>query len=131
MSNGTMSFLSKCWGGRATDRFIIQNCDFLQLVEHGDLMLADRGFDRADDLGVFGASLEVPPYTRGKQQLSLQEVEHSKRLSKVRIHIERVRDAPKNKYTILQSTLPINLIKHKSDTDYANIDKILTVCAAL
>ena len=94
-------------------------------------MLADRGFDTADDLGVFGAHLEVPPFTRGKQQLSLQEVERSKRLSKVRIHIERVIGVLKNKYTILQSTLPINLIKHKSDTDYANIDKILTVCAAL
>ena len=61
--NGAISFLSKCWGGRATDKFIIQNCGFLQLVEHGDLMLADRGFDIADDLGVFGTSLEVPPYT--------------------------------------------------------------------
>ena len=94
-------------------------------------MLADWRFDIADDLGVFGARLEVPPFTRGKWQLSLQEVERSKRLSKVRIHIERVIGALKDKYTILQSTLPINLIKHKFDTDYANIDKILTVCAAL
>ena len=71
--NGAISFLSKCWDGRATGKFLIQNCGFLHLVEHGDLMLADRGFDIADDLGVFGASLEVPPYTRGKQQLSCKQ----------------------------------------------------------
>ena len=61
----------------------------------------------------------------------MQEVEYSKKLSKVRIHVERVIGLIKNKYTILQSTLPISLIKHKCDSDYANIDKILTVCAAL
>ena len=82
-----------------------------------------------DDLSVFGARLEIPSFTRGKQQLSLQEVEYSKRLSKVRIHVERVIGLFKNKYTILQSTLPISLLKHKCDLDYANIDKILTVCA--
>ena len=61
----------------------------------------------------------------------MEEVEYLKKLSKVCIHVERVIGLIKNKYTILQSTLPINLIKHKCDSDYANIDKMLTVCAAL
>lgn len=47
---------------------------FLQLIEHGDLILA---VSIADDLGVFGASLVVPSFTKGKQQLILQEVELS------------------------------------------------------
>ena len=53
--NGAISFLSKCWGGRATDKAITQKSGFLNLVEHGDVILADRGFDVADDLWVFGA----------------------------------------------------------------------------
>lgn len=61
----------------------------------------------------------------------MQEVEYSKRLSKVRIHIERVIGEMKNRFTILQGTLPINLVKHKGDLKFANIDKVLTVCAAL
>ena len=93
--------------------------------------MADRGFNIADDLGVFDASLVVPSFTKGKQQLTLQKVELSKSLSKVNIHIERVIGILKNKYSILQSTLLINIVKHKYDTDYANIDKILTVCADL
>ena len=61
--NGGISFLSKCWGGRATDKFSTQNFGFRQLVENRDFTIADRGFDIADDLGVFGACLEVPPFT--------------------------------------------------------------------
>ena len=42
---GAISFLSKCWGGRATDKFITMNSGFLGLLEHGDVVLADRVFD--------------------------------------------------------------------------------------
>lgn len=108
-----------------------QNSGFLRLIDHGDVILADRGFDISDDLTIYGARLEIPAFTRGKKQLSLQEVEYSKRLSKVRNHIKRVIGLLKNKYTILQSTLPISLLKHKHDSEYANIDRILTVYAAL
>ena len=128
---GAITFLSQCWGGRATDKHITQNSGFIQLLDHGDVVLADRGFDITDDLGIFGVKLEIPSYTRGKKQLSLQDVEHSKRISKVRIHVERVIGLLKNKYTILQGILPVCLIKHKYDTEHANIDKILVVCSAL
>lgn len=86
------------------------------------------GFNIAEDLGVYGASLEIPAFTRGKKQLSLREVEYSQRLSKVRIEVEQVIGLLKNKYTLLH---PITLLKHKTDSEYANTDKILTVCAAL
>ena len=41
-SCGAISFLLKCWSGRATDRCITQNSGFLRLIDHGDLILADR-----------------------------------------------------------------------------------------
>ena len=105
--HGAITFLSKCWGGRATDKCITEQSGFLRLLDPEDVILADRGFDIADDLRIYGARLELPSFTRGKKQLSLEEVEHSKRLSKVRIHVERVIGLLKNKYTILQSILPI------------------------
>ena len=58
-------------------------------------------------------------------------MEYSKKVAKVRIHVERVIGLLKNKYTILQGTLPITLLKHKDDTDYAFLDQMLTVCCAL
>ena len=102
---------------------------FLHHIEPGDLVLADRGFNIAEDLALYGAKLEIPAFTKGKKQLS-QEVEYSQRLAKVRIHVERVIGLLK-KYTILQSVLPVSLIKHTGDEEYATIDRILTVCASL
>ena len=60
-----------------------------------------------------------------------REVELSKQLSMVRTHVERIIGLLKNKYTLLKGPIPVNLLKHKSDTDVANTDKILVVCSAL
>ena len=128
---GTISYLSHCWGGRVSDKNITQESSFLSLLEPGDTVLADRGFTLSEDIAIHGASLEIPAFTRGKQQLSQEDAEKSKQLSKVRIHVERVIGLLKNRYTILKGTLSIKLIKHKEDTKVANIDKLLTVCSAL
>ena len=127
---GAVIFVSKCWGGRVSDRHLTVHSGFLNKLSHGDLVLADRGFDIADDLALVGASLAIPPFTRGKPQLSQREVETSRALSRVRIHVERAIGRMKN-FKILQSTLPIKLIKRPREADYTTIDKILVVCAAL
>ena len=107
------------------------NSDFLRLLEYGDIVLADHGLDIADDIAVHGTTLIIPYSTRGKKQLSLQEVECSQKMAKVRIHVERVIGLLKNKYTIFQGTLPITFLKRKHDTDTAFVDKVLIVCSAL
>ena len=104
---------------------------FLRLLEPGDVILADRGFDVDVDIALHQAKLEIPSFTRGKKQLSIQEVEHSKRIAKVRIHVERVIGLLKNKFTILQSILPLCVLKVKSDTNTAFIDRMLVACCAL
>ena len=63
------------------------------------------------------AEVKTPPFTKGKKQLEKQEVDWSRELSIVRIHVERVIGTLKQKYTILQGTLPISLI---SDADEDN-----------
>ena len=101
------------------------------LLEPGDVILADRGFTIAEDIAIHGAKLEIPSFTRGKGQLSQREVELSKQLSAVQIHVERVIGLLKNKYRILKGPLPVNMLKHKGDITVANIDKIWVVCASL
>ena len=93
-------------------------------------MLADRGFDITDELALHGASLAIPSFTKGKDQLSQAEVETSRQLSRIRIHVERAIGRLKN-YGLLSSTLPISLLKRATDVNYATIDKILITCAAL
>ena len=127
---GAITFISKCWGGRVSDKHITIHSGFLKHLINGDQVLADRGFDIAEELALQGATLAIPPYTKGKQQLSQREVEESRRLSRVRIHVERAIGRMKT-YKLLHTTFPITLIKRPQDTSYATIDKILIVCAAL
>ena len=50
---GTISFISKGWGGRASDKCVTENSGFLSKLLPGDVVLADRGFDIADLLGLY------------------------------------------------------------------------------
>ena len=83
---GSISFLSKCWGGQVSDKQLTQESNFFSYLEPGDVVLADRGFKIAEDVAVHGAKLEIPAFTRGEKQLTQREVELSKQLSMVRIH---------------------------------------------
>jgi len=86
------------------------------------LVLADRGFDIADDVAMVGASLAIPPFTKGKPLLSQRELEFSRQLSNIRIYVKRAIGRMKY-YKILHSTLPISLIKRDYETEFAKICK--------
>ena len=77
----------------------------------------------------------IPAFTRGKSQLSAKEVEVSRKIASMRIHIERVIGLLKNRYTISQGILPLRLLKSIKDegvsATFANCDKIFTVRAVL
>ena len=112
------------------DRLLIANSGLLKHLKHGDLILADRGFNITDDLSLLGASITIPPFTKGKPHLSQKEVEFSRQLPSIRIHVKRAIGRIKN-YKILYTTLPVSLIKWEHEAEFATIDKIVFVCAAL
>ncbi|KAM3620167.1 uncharacterized protein V6R79_019203 [Siganus canaliculatus] len=56
----------------------------------GDVILADRGFDVADSVGLYNAELKIPAFTKGKKQLGPLELESTRGLALLRIHVERV-----------------------------------------
>ena len=128
---GAITFISKGWGGRASDVYITENCGILDNLVAGDLILADRGFNIHDSAGLYCAEVKLPPFTKGKKQLSKAQVDLSRQLSRVRIHVERVIGVVRQKYTILQSTLPINSIMCSELHEDSVIDKVVTVCCAL
>ena len=92
--------------------------------------MADRGFTCDEYARMMLAEIKTPPFTRGKNQLEKLDVDWSRELSLVRIHIERVIGVLKQKYTILQGVLPITLVAG-TDGSYTTIDKIVRVCCAL
>jgi len=90
----------------------------------GDVILADRGFMCDEYARMMMVEVKTPPFTKGKRQLEKVEVDWSRELLLVWIHVERVIGVLKH---ILQGTLTIALIKDDNDNT-STIDKIVTVC---
>jgi len=129
--NGMITFISKGWGGRTSDKHVVEQCGIMNLLLPGDSIMVDRGFPIADILALYSVRLSIPPFTRGKKQLSPKEVEQGRRISALRIHVERVIGLVRRKYSILQSTIPISLLYHAAETQFTTLDKIVRVSCAL
>ena len=119
---GSVSFVLQAWGGRVSDKTIMQECGLLSKLLPGDLILADRGFNIMELVDQY-------KFTKGKSQLSAKEIKQSRELARVRIPVERLIGMVKQKYSILEGTLPISFIKDDSDVTVA--DKLMVVCCAL
>jgi hypothetical protein len=69
-----------------------------------DLVLADRGFTDHESVQFRQAKLNIPAFTKGKDQLDSADVEQTRKIATVR-HVERIIGLLRQKYTILQQTL--------------------------
>lgn len=85
---GVVTFLSKLWGGNASDKQIVKESGFLNLLKKGDSVMADKGFTIKDLLDPLGVTLNMPPKRDSNRQLSRCEVEQTRRIAAVRIHVE-------------------------------------------
>lgn len=128
---GVVSFVSEPWGGRVSDKYLTDHCGILDKLLPGDIVLADRGFDITESVGMMQAKLHIPAFTKGKSQLSAMEVSETRTIANVRIHVERVIGNVRQKYSILQSTLPIHYIIKRDGEECPIIDRIVRVCCAL
>lgn len=128
---GVVTYVSETWGGRVSDKHLTENCGILQNLLPGDIVLADRGFDIADSVGMTQARLHIPAFTKGKSQLSALEVEETRKIANVRIHVERVISNVRQKYSILQSTIPIHFLQKRTNEDIPLLDRMVRICCAL
>ena len=62
-------------------------------------MLADRGFDITESVGMMQAKLHIPAFTKGKDQLSAMEIDETRTIANVRIHVERIIGNVRQKYS--------------------------------
>ena len=119
--NGAITFVSKLWSGRVSDKEITKKSGVLDLLEPGDNVMADRGFDLKEILPS-GVTLNIPPFKGRRNQLTPRETEETAQIASVRIHVERAIGRVKN-YHILDGTLPLSL--------YPVANQIFTVCCYL
>lgn len=130
---GTISFISNGWGGRVSDKHIVENSGYLSNILPEDVILADRGFDIADSIGMHQATLDIRAFTRGCNQLPAKDIEGTRKLANVRIHVERVIGSVRQRYQILSATgvLPKEFVSKKGNNDRIMLDSVVRVCCAL
>ena len=120
--HGYIMYLSDSYGGRTSDQYICSNSGFYKLLDPGDEVMADRGFQIKEDLLHYYCSLNVPPGARAKSQMTVAECRQTKMVANLRIHVERAINRIKE-FKLLKNTMPINILPLA--------DNIIKVCAAL
>ena len=94
--SGAVTFVSKLYPGSISDKELTRRSGILDLLECGDSVMADRGFDILEDLAPIGVKLNIPPFLRGKSQLDSSELVETRRIASLRIHVERCMERIKN-----------------------------------
>ena len=87
---GALISLSHGWGGRILDKQLTIESGFLDLLIFGDSILADKGFLIAEKVAARGAVLAIPSFIWRKSQMLAKDVDESRKIAHVHIHVERV-----------------------------------------
>ncbi len=70
-----------------SDKKITHDCGMLDLLEEGDQIIADRGFDIADNLPA-GVTLNITAFLNGDEQLTVKDEIAIRRIASVRVHVK-------------------------------------------
>ena len=109
--------MSKLFPGSISDKELTRQSGLLHLLQPGDSIMADRGFDIMEDLSSLGVKLNIPPFLCGKCQLDSRELVQTRRIASLRIHVERCMERIKN-FHIFDGVMDV-------------ADQIFFVCAVL
>ncbi|XP_059471644.1 uncharacterized protein LOC132205139 [Neocloeon triangulifer] len=121
-TNGTITFVSRVYAGRTSDKKLFQHCGIMEKLRTGDIVMADRGFDIAKVLEKKGVEVLIPDFLKNKERFSSEELRNSERIAEIRVHVERAIRKIKE-FHILDNTIPITLMPM--------IDRIWICCATL
>lgn len=120
--NGLIIFISKLYGGRASDAFITRDCGILKKLDFSDAVMVDKGFLIEDDCDDFGIHLIRPPFLRQKKHLTKGEAVENELIAKARVHVERA----------IQRIKLYEILKYRMSWDLVGrADQILHVVCSL
>ena len=106
--NGAIVFVSDAFEGSISDNEIVKQSGFLNFLELGDVIMADRGFLVDDLLNERQVQIIRPPFLGTRDKFAPQEEALTKDIAKHRIHVERSIERMK-KFKILKHVIPFQL----------------------
>lgn len=118
---GVITFISKPFGGRASDTEIFSNSELINLLEDNDGVMCDRGFLIDELCARKRWKLIRPPFLRDKKQFSKSEAILTSQIAKARVHIERSNQRIKT-FAMVGETMSVKLVPI--------VDDIFTVVCA-
>ncbi len=118
---GYPTFISELYTGRSSDKQVTNDCGIFNLLEPGDDVMADRGFDIEDDMPS-GVGLNIPPFLNGADQLSVTDESRTRKIAAVRVHVERAIQRIKC-FRIIKNVFPLSMA--------SELNKIWVICSYL
>ena len=124
-------FVSQLYLGSISDKELVKRSGFLEVVkekvaagelQHGDGVMADKGFTIKKELNEVGMTLNIPPFNHQQKQFKGYEVLQAQTIAKHRVHVERAIRKVKC-FRIFRGKIPIVL--------FSCINQIWTVCCVL
>lgn len=117
-----VNFISDAFAESISDRELIIKSGFLDIVNTGDAVLADKLFDVSDLLESKGVEINIPPHLKGKEHLAKFKMKKTRVTTNRKILIENINcRARKNKI----------LITPMEKTLWPRANKIIYICFAL
>lgn len=107
--HGALTFVSSLYTGCMSDVEITKLSGLLNLLDQGDSIMADKGFVLNKVLEGTGISINTPPFLMSQGQFTLQEVEETQAIAKLRIHIERHIRRVKE-FHIFDGVIPLSMV---------------------
>ena len=89
MPAGRVNFISKAYGGCASDRHIVKTSGYLATLNPGEKVMVDKGFNIANLLLSKHCQLVIPPFVRNSGKFNKRLTLKTSRIARARIHVER------------------------------------------
>ena len=120
--NSSIIFVSKAYSGSISDKALTNRCNCLDRIGPYCQLMAEKGFNIADDCSSRCIELTIPPGKRGQSQMLPKVVKKTNSIAKVRILVEQVIRQLKI-FKILANEVPVSVIPQ--------LDDIVIACSAL
>lgn len=86
---GVLSFASDLWLGGISDPKIVLKSGLLDMLESGDAIMGDKGFDISNMTTPKGIELIIPPKRNKQKRMTSDQILCTRRIAAQRIHVER------------------------------------------